>query len=262
MLLSLGGSDQIQAREFDLQTLEFVSGGIETPLARQFLAWAGDDEVFVSLVAGSSDQTTSGLPRTVRKLRRGETLENAVVVHSCEENDLYTRGWSVVGKQALLHVFLTQHSMQKSTLTIEQNGERKTLNLPREADKIVTDRHVIWQPNGSTEAQQGFVLMRLLNDSKSDRVLFQPKTNSAVNRILATRDCIVLLGRDGATPWLRAIDIRKSGTSIHEIPLLDRISHIDVSWFAVDPDGPVDSEGDPRLNIVAQSLLHNILHNA
>lgn len=41
LVLSLGGSDKIQAREFYLQTLQFVSGGFETSITRQFLAWGG-----------------------------------------------------------------------------------------------------------------------------------------------------------------------------------------------------------------------------
>lgn len=204
---------------------------------------------------GVGDETTSGLPKNVRKLKRGQSLEEAIIVFSCKENDLYVRGWSVNGKQTSFHAFLNQHSMQESTLTIDKNGEQETIKLPRAANKTILNDYVIWQPNGLSDEQQGFVFMRPLDYSESGHVLFQPTTNSAVTRILSTRDCVVLIGCDGTTPWLRAIDLRKPRKLIHHIPLPRKISHIDVSWFASDPDNPGYDESNPRLNIVAQSLL-------
>ena len=78
---SLGGSDKIAARAFDLDTLAFVPSGFATHPSRPCLAWAGQDEIFIAIGTNADDCTFAGLPRTIRVWPRGTPLHDASIVH-------------------------------------------------------------------------------------------------------------------------------------------------------------------------------------
>lgn len=92
--LSPGGSDTDISREFDLTTLTFVDpadGGFSRTPAKGGLAWIDSDTVFVA-TSDDGEPTTSGYPRRVRRLRRGQSLEQAEIVYEGELSDLSIGG--------------------------------------------------------------------------------------------------------------------------------------------------------------------------
>lgn len=86
--LSRGGADADVTREFDLPTRTFVEDGFSRPEAKGGMSWIDRDTVYLSTDLGPGTMTTSGYPRTVRRLRRGEALESAELVYAGEETDL------------------------------------------------------------------------------------------------------------------------------------------------------------------------------
>ncbi len=94
--LSPGGSDADITREFDLQTLAFVSpaeGGftraVEQGGAKGGLSWCGPDAVYVFTDFGDGSLTPSGYPRIVKLWRRGTPFEDAAVVYEGTDEDMY-----------------------------------------------------------------------------------------------------------------------------------------------------------------------------
>ncbi len=80
LLLSNAGEDATTAREFDLPTGQFVSGGFALPHSKQTLAWEGPDSLLVARDWGPGSLTASGYPFIVKRLRRGQALGQAVEV--------------------------------------------------------------------------------------------------------------------------------------------------------------------------------------
>ncbi len=80
MRLSVGGSDAVVVREFDIPTRAFVKGGFELPEAKGSLGWIDADAVFVKTDFGAGSLTDSGYPRIVKRWRRGTPLAAAETI--------------------------------------------------------------------------------------------------------------------------------------------------------------------------------------
>lgn len=89
--LSPGGSDADVTREFDLETLSFISddnGGFVRPQAKGSLGWIDADTVYVATDRGPGTLTASGYPRTVARWHRGTPMSDAEMVFEGAADDL------------------------------------------------------------------------------------------------------------------------------------------------------------------------------
>ena len=75
--LSDGGRDADVLREYDTQTRRFVAGGFNLPQAKQSAAWLDRDTLLVARDWGPGTLTDSGYPFVVKRLRRGQSLDQA-----------------------------------------------------------------------------------------------------------------------------------------------------------------------------------------
>ncbi len=80
LLLSDAGEDATTAREFDLPTGRFVSGGFVLPRSKQTVAWEDADTLLLARDWGPGSLTASGYPFIVKRLRRGQALDQAAEV--------------------------------------------------------------------------------------------------------------------------------------------------------------------------------------
>jgi prolyl oligopeptidase len=75
--LSDGGRDANVLREFDLRAGRFVDGGFSLPEGKQNVVWEDEDSLLVARDWGPGTMTRSGYPFVVRRLRRGQRLDQA-----------------------------------------------------------------------------------------------------------------------------------------------------------------------------------------
>ncbi len=79
--LSDGGSDAAIRREFDIETRAFPAEGFEIPIAKSGSAWADRDTLLLTTDWGAAEPggslTESGYPFIVKRLARGQTLDEA-----------------------------------------------------------------------------------------------------------------------------------------------------------------------------------------
>ncbi len=88
MMLSDGGKDAREVREFDLKTKSFVKGGFFLPLAKSSFAWVDVDTLLISTDFGPGSMTESGYPREVKLLKRGETINQAKKIFDVSAKDM------------------------------------------------------------------------------------------------------------------------------------------------------------------------------
>ncbi len=81
VLLSPGGGDASEVREFDAERLAFVPGGFTVPTAKQRVSWRDADTLYVATDFGPGTLTTSGYPRIVKLWSRGTPLSSAVTLY-------------------------------------------------------------------------------------------------------------------------------------------------------------------------------------
>ena len=88
VFLSDGGRDANVVREFDLVERRFVDGGFSLPDGKQFVTWQDRDTILVAREWGPGTMTASGYPFVIKRLRRGQPLEQAQEIFRGEAGDV------------------------------------------------------------------------------------------------------------------------------------------------------------------------------
>jgi prolyl oligopeptidase len=78
--LSDGGRDANVVREYDLSTKSFVAGGFSLPDGKQNVTWEDENTLLVAREWGPGTMTASGYPFVIKRLRRGQALDQATEV--------------------------------------------------------------------------------------------------------------------------------------------------------------------------------------
>ena len=86
--LSNGGKDAVQYREFDTGARRFVDGGIRLPESKGDVTWIDRDTLLVARDFGPGTLTASGYPFILKRMTRGQTLEQAQEVFRGEPTDV------------------------------------------------------------------------------------------------------------------------------------------------------------------------------
>jgi prolyl oligopeptidase len=88
--LSDGGRDANVVREYDLRERRFVEGGFALPDGKQNTTWEDADTILVARDWGPGTMTASGYPFVIKRLRRGQSLDQAVEVFRGTPQDVRT----------------------------------------------------------------------------------------------------------------------------------------------------------------------------
>jgi len=78
--LSNGGRDANVVREFDTVEKRFVDGGFNLSESKQNVTWVDENTILVARDWGPGTMTASGYPFVVKRLHRGQSLDQAVEV--------------------------------------------------------------------------------------------------------------------------------------------------------------------------------------
>jgi prolyl oligopeptidase len=110
--LSDGGKDAVTIREFDTVTRQFVEGGITLPESKGGAAWIDRDTLLISRDFGENSLTKSGYPRTVRLLKRGQTIDQAVEVFAGQESDVSVSGFTLQDADGVVQAVLLNRGIK------------------------------------------------------------------------------------------------------------------------------------------------------
>ncbi len=129
--LSDGGKDAVEVREFDIGAKAFVADGFRLPAGKQDAAWLDADTLLVARDWGPGTMTDSGYPYIVKRLARGQGLDQAVEVFRGQPHD-------VAAGAAVLHdgdghtavVFTRSVTFYESETWIDAPGGPVKLGLP------------------------------------------------------------------------------------------------------------------------------------
>lgn len=147
--LSLGGGDEVQIREFDLTTGEFVEDGFVVPTSRAFAVWLDKNHLLVETTANGAATTAAGWPAEVRVWQRGEPLSDAQAVYTAEPTDAIV-ALDVMGHGDWRRGIITR-SIDYSTfetLLVDVSGNVHKTSLPRSlkmSAMATTDRFLVVQ---------------------------------------------------------------------------------------------------------------------
>ena len=86
--LSDGGKDAVQVREYDTVAKAFVKDGFVLPAGKQQAAWIDKDTLLVGREWTPGQVTESGYPFVIKRLKRGQGLDQAVEVFAGTKGDV------------------------------------------------------------------------------------------------------------------------------------------------------------------------------
>ena len=199
--LSRGGSDAVEAREFDLAEKRFVEGGFRIPEAKMTTAWVDRDHLLVASALGDFPVTTSGYAAAVRLWERGTPLEDAEVIASSESTDMgmwLENMHTPVGDEPMV---IRLKTIFTSDVHLLRDGELVPVDVPDDATALVSgDQLVIqlvsdWEVGGELYREGSIVSAGFegyLTGSRDLEVVIEPGPRSTVNGIRTTRDYLLV----------------------------------------------------------------------
>ena len=101
--LSEGGTDANVVREYDLRERRFVEGGFSLPDGKQDVTWEDADTVLVAREWGPGTMTNSGYPFVIKRLRRGQSLDQAVEVYRGGADEVGTSPFVIRDSDGRMH---------------------------------------------------------------------------------------------------------------------------------------------------------------
>ena len=150
LLLSPGGGDQVELREFDLLKAQFVKDGFRAAASRTQAAWLSRDRVLIAHTAVHEPLTVAGWPSAVHLWSRGTPLDSAPVVARGEATDAIIE-LAAMGEGST-RVGVMKRAIDYSTFElklIDAAGKVTAIDLPRRMKAFgllaATSRHLIVQ---------------------------------------------------------------------------------------------------------------------
>ncbi|MDX1632892.1 MAG: prolyl oligopeptidase family serine peptidase, partial [Thermoanaerobaculia bacterium] len=231
--LSPGGSDAVEMREFDFETMEFVEDGFFLPKAKSGVAWKDRDTLWVGTDFGEGSLTRAGYPRIVKEWSRGEPLSEArtVLETTPEDNGLWPA--TIINDEGTYHLIFRREDFFSGDTYLEAGDRLVRLDIPKDAefetifrDRLLFSLRTDWTletTTGETTYPQGALLAADIDDLLLGRdrfqVVFEPTERIFLEGVSRTRNHLLLTTLDNVTNRLYRASPSDDGWTREEISL-------------------------------------------
>jgi len=237
--LSDGGEDAATLREFDLDSGKFVDGGFVIPRSKARVAWEDEDTLLISNAWAPGELTASGYPYIVKRLKRGQRLDQAVEVFRGQRAD---GGYGVSPRvlrdsagRRLAVITRPLDTFRHETYVLTAKGAQR-LAIPAKAsvEELIDGRVVIrteedWRAGGKT-FPAGSLAWTTLAALSADpahlkpNLLYAPGPTEALEGVGATRDKLLVTLLDNVRGRAYAFTPTPAGFSRTRLDLPDNAS--------------------------------------
>jgi prolyl oligopeptidase len=227
ILLSRGGADAVEAREFDMTTRRFIDGGFFLPEAKQSVAWVDGDALMVATDFGEGSMTTSGYARTARLWQRGTPLAAAETLFEAARSDMAVGVGSIRTADATYHTVSHHPTFYERTTYVLRDGELVKLDVPLDADThLVRDRLLVylrspWEVGGRTHEAPSLLdipIADFLAGGRDFRLLLRPGDRQTIRGVRSTQDHLLLSMLDNVQSELRRYSLTDGRWTYETVP--------------------------------------------
>ncbi len=240
--LSPDGGDAVTVREFDLPSRSFVPDGFIVPTAKSEYCWIDHDTIYLGTDFGPGSMTESSYPRTVRRLRRGQPLADATLVHAVAVGDLAVAGIHHHTPGFERDLIVEHLDFYRSRTLLVVDGQLVPLEVPDDADLSLRREWLLvhprsdWRIGGVVHPTGALIAIRLDAFLAGDRdfdVLFMPDAHTALEEWDFTDSRLILTLLVDVASTLVVLDPAHgwSRSSLAGLPTLNTVRVIDT-----DPD--------------------------
>eukprot|EP00913_Durusdinium_trenchii_P021330 g20043.t1 len=263
LVLSDGGSDLLRLLEFDTQEKKVVEGGFDTPPARAHASWLSRDEIAFFGSVDENSATRSGWPRVGRRLRRGQTVQDAPIYFEAGKDDVYGAAsvidplfWGGKPDERQIEFFTIGHEIGKASVhTRGADGTITRLDIPVEADSDFNHTHALWRAKTDERYPVGTLILQNFHPFSPDpltnaRVLFAPKEGQSVSQFSLLKTWAVFVVSDRMVPKFYLLDLTKPDAQPEEVVLPPEMQT--VNFRLLDADLTL---GEEVLTVIGQGFL-------
>ena len=240
--LSPDGGDAVTVREFDLPSRSFVPNGFIVPTAKSEYSWIDRDTIYLGTDFGPGTMTESSYPRTVRRLRRGQALSDAEMVHEVSSGDLSVTGIHHHAPGFERDLIVEHLDFYRSRTFLVVDGQLVRLEVPDDADLSLRREWLLvhprsdWEIGGVVHPTGALIAIRLDTFLAGDRdfdLLFVPDAHTALEDWDFTDSRLILTLLVDVASTLIVLDPSNgwSRSSLVGVPTLSTVRVIDT-----DPD--------------------------
>jgi prolyl oligopeptidase len=219
VMLSRGGADAVDVREFDTVRRAFVADGFALPEAKTDVQWADADTLYVGTDFGPGSLTDAGYPRVIKRWPRGRPLAEAATVFEARPGDV-TAGVSVDRTPGFERTVLSRApDFFGSELWLLRGDARVPLPKPTDAQldfwygRVLLALRSDWTQDGQTWPK-GSLLVADADAYLAGRArwtaLFTPSASRSLASHATTRDGVLLEVLDDVAG--RLVELRFDGT--------------------------------------------------
>ncbi len=221
--LSNGGGDAVRVREFDTATKQFVEGGFDFPVGKQYVDWLDRD----TLVVGrdwsgvGADLTASGYPYVVKIVKRGQPIDQAKTVFRGATTDVWAEPRVLTAPDGAVRAIVIQKGLSffEQAFYLLTDAEPLKLPLPPKTtlQALVRDQLTFTIQQDWDGFKAGALLAYDLAALKSSpasarpRLILQPSPTQAIDAVRATRNRLIVQLLDNVQGAIEVYDLQDDG---------------------------------------------------
>ncbi len=205
--LSDGGKDAVTVREFDRQTRQFVEGGFVLPESKGGVTWIDRDTLLIAHDFGEGSMTDSGYPRTVRLLRRGQSVDQARTVFEGQQADVSVSAYTLRDADGVVKATLLNRAInfyEAETWRLNADGSTTQLQLPAKSNinaliqgQLVVTTDQDWTAPSGQQFRTGDVIawnleQWLANPATQAQLVIRPTERQAIEGMSSTRNRLIV----------------------------------------------------------------------
>jgi prolyl oligopeptidase len=205
--LSDGGKDAVVVREYDTVAKAFVDGGFELPESKGGATWIDADTLLISRDFGPGTLTSSGYPMIVKRLKRGQSIDQAETLFTGQPSDVSVSAYSLRDADGAIQATLLNRGVtfyEAETHRLNADGTTTKLELPAKSDiealvagQLVVTTKQDWTAPSGQEFKSGDViawpLQAWLVDPRTEaKLVMRPTERQAVQGVSSTRNKLIV----------------------------------------------------------------------
>jgi len=196
VMLSPGGSDAVEIREFNLKKKRFSKNGIFIPLAKTRVSWKDENTLYLGTDFGKGSMTESGYPRIIKEWNIKTPLSEAKTLYSGQAKSMAVSAYQLSSEATAIDIITEATSFWESKKYQLIDGKIKELLIPSSASiagvyqgRVVLSLKKDWLFKGQ-KYQQGEVLLAdislLRGEAGKIESVIQPDEKTVVESVNVT----------------------------------------------------------------------------
>jgi prolyl oligopeptidase len=230
LVLSDGGTDATEIREYNYIEKRFVKDGFTLPASKSGVNWLDVDTLLVASAFMDDDQTTSGYPRVIKLWKRNTPFSDAKTIFSGEKEDMSVgSNFLEIEPARAVTIIYRGINYYSFELYLYENGETSRILIPNDADLLGVHKGNAlirlksdWVQQGQTFKQGSIVYFPytdLTSENKTIGVFYEPTANNSFDNLALTYEYAYLTINENVQTKIFQYELSDNAWSRKELPV-------------------------------------------